>query len=236
MAAHLRELEIPASPDDVVTSAQAVASLLTESVTPGSAVLVVGGEGLDAALLERGFRPVRRMDEGLMAVAQGFSPDVGRRMVAGGTYAVRAGLPWVARNLDLTAPAPRGLVPGNGALVEVIAQATGRRPVAAGKPELPLHAEAVRRTGASRPLVVGDRLDTDVEGSNRAGVARDLLTGLTAAHPPVVQTPSGWRCGGWLLRVDGDAIDVQLEGDTTTGSVPAASPCGRTPASRTRCW
>lgn len=245
VATHLTELGIAATPDDVVTSAQAAATLVAAEVPPGSAVLVVGGDGLDAALLERGLRPVRTASDAPAAVVQGFSPDVGWRLLAEGTYAVRAGLPWIASNLDPTLPTSRGLAPGNGALVGVIAQATGRRPVVAGKPETPLHDEAVRRTGARDPVVVGDRLDTDVEGANRAGVAsllvltgvatpvdlvlaeaplrptyvsRDLGTGLLATHPPVRRhEPGGWSCAGWVCTATDDGIELAGGGDGIDG-------------------
>ena len=229
VAEHLTTLGIGAAPGDVVTSAQAAATLVAELVPRGAAVLVVGGEGLDVAVAERGLRAVRRAADGPAAVVQGFSPDVGWSLLAEGTYAVRAGVPWIASNLDVTVPTPRGLAPGNGALVEVIAAATGRRPVAAGKPETPLHREAVERTGARNPLVVGDRLDTDIEGANRADVASllvltgvttpvdlvlagpahrptyvssDLWSGLVGVHPPVRRREAGgWTCGGWVCTV-----------------------------------
>ena len=222
VAAHLRELGVAAEPDDVVTSAQAAATLVLGRVGAGAAVLVVGGEGLRAALIERGMRPVTSADDAA-AVVQGFAPDVSWQSLAEGTFAVRRGLPWIAANLDSTVPTPRGLAPGNGALVGVIAQTTGVAPHAvAGKPELALHEESMRRTGARDPLVVGDRLDTDIEGANRAGVASllvftgvatpvdvvraepaqrptyvaaDLRAGLLEAHPPVTSDERGWTCG-----------------------------------------
>lgn len=240
VADHLTSLGIVAGPGDVVTSAQAAAKLVAETVSPGAAVLVVGGEGLNAALRERGLRPVASAEDAPVAVVQGFSPEVGWRLLAEGTYAVRAGLPWVASNLDVTVPTDRGLAPGNGTLVSVIAQATGRRPVVAGKPETPLHLEAVSRTAAAAPLVVGDRLDTDVEGANRAGVpsllvltgvtgpsdlvlagpgqrptyvAEDLETGLLRPHPPVHREGEDlWRCGGWRCALGDGRIDLTGEG------------------------
>lgn len=240
VAAHLTELGIVAAATDVITSAHAASSLVSELVAPGSRVLVVGGEGLEVALAERGLRPVWSAKDGPAAVVQGFSPDVGWRLLTEGAHAVRAGLPWVASNLDPTVPTPRGPAPGNGALVGVIARATGRRPLAAGKPELPLHREAVRRTSASRPVVVGDRLDTDIEGANRAGVpsllvltgittpldlvmaesahrptwvAENLLDGLLQPHPTVIRTKSGsWRCGGWDCGLGDGAIHLTGSG------------------------
>lgn len=180
VAAHLRELGFPAPPESVVTSAQAAARVMAGLVPAGSPVLVVGGAGLRQALLERELRPVSSLDDEPVAVVQGFSPDIGWALLAEGAYALERGLPWVASNTDLTIPTPRGRAPGNGTLVEVLRLATGRTPVVAGKPEPPMHAEAVARTGSSAPLVVGDRLDTDIEGANRAGVPSLLVfTGVT---------------------------------------------------------
>ena len=228
VAAHLRDLGVAAEPDDVVTSAQAAATLVAERVPAGAPVLVVGGDGLRAALTERGLRPVASADDEPAAVVQGFAPDVGWTLLTEGVVAVRRGLPWVASNLDRTIPTARGLAPGNGALVGVIAAVTGATPVVAGKPELALHEEAVRRTGAQRPLVVGDRLDTDIEGANRAGADSLLvLTGVTspgelvcaagatapvvhrggpgrrAARAPPAGAGAGWRLDLWWL--DGEA-------------------------------
>jgi glycerol 3-phosphatase-2 len=230
VAAHLRELGVQADVTDVVTSAQAAATLVLDLVGPGAAVLVVGGEGLRAALAERDLRPVTSADEAV-AVVQGFAPDVGWQALAEGTFAVGRGLPWIASNLDSTIPTPRGVAPGNGALVGVIRATTGKAPDAvAGKPELALHQESIRRTGARDPLVVGDRLDTDIEGANRAGVpsllvltgvatpadvvraapahrptylAADLRAGLLEPHPPVTRDESGWTCGAATVSPDG---------------------------------
>jgi HAD superfamily hydrolase (TIGR01450 family) len=228
VAGHLRDIGVPAGPDDVVTSAQAVARLVADKLPPGAPVLVVGGDGLRAAVTAVGLRPVSRASDGPAAVVQGFSPDLGWRQLAEGSYAIAGGVPWYASNLDTTLPTLEGRAPGNGALVAALSVATGRRPVAAGKPETPLHEEAVRRTGARRPLVVGDRLDTDIEGANRAGapsllvltgvttpadlvlaergrrptyVATDLDSGLLHPHPAVTRVEGGWRCGGWHADV-----------------------------------
>jgi HAD superfamily hydrolase (TIGR01450 family) len=182
VAAHLTELGIPARPDEVATSAQAAVRLVADLVAPGSAVLVVGGDGLREALLERGLRPVDSADDNPAAVVQGYHPTVGWPILAEGAYAVARGIPWIASNTDRTVPTPRGIAPGNGTLVEVIRMATGKDPVIAGKPELALHRESAERVDARRPLVVGDRLDTDVLGANRAGV--DSLLVLTGVHGP----------------------------------------------------
>ena len=183
VAAHLSEIGVEARPDEVVTSAQAAARLLAEQLPAGSKVLVVGGEGLEVALREQDLVPVSGADDGPVAVVQGFSPKVGWPLLAEGTYAVASGLPWVATNTDPVVPTDRGRAPGNGTLVAAIRTATGREPVVAGKPEPPMHREAILRSGATRPLVVGDRLDTDIEGANAAEA--DSLLVLTGVTDPI---------------------------------------------------
>jgi glycerol-1-phosphatase len=210
---------------------------------------VIGGEGLHAALRERGLVPVTSADDDPKAVVQGYAPDVDWRALAEGTYAVRRGVPWIASNLDATVPTPRGLAPGNGALVGVIAATTGVLPVAAGKPEIALHEESMRRTGARRPLVVGDRLDTDIEGANRAGVpsllvltgvatpsdlmpaaaplrpsylAADLRSGLLAPHPVVVGSAAGWTCRGRTVTPAGEIVGEGEDIDALRAACVAA--------------
>ncbi len=193
VATHLTRIGVAADPDEVVTSAQAAARVVADLVPAGSPVLMVGADGLEQALLERGLVPVTSLDDGPKAVVQGYGPDVGWRQLAEASFAVQHGLPWVASNADLTLPTPRGQAPGNGALVAVVRLATGRDPLVAGKPEPPMHREAMLRTGAERPLVVGDRLDTDIEGANRSGVDSLLvLTGVTRPHQ-VVLAPAHLR-------------------------------------------
>ena len=153
----------------MVTSAQAAASLIAARVPAGSAVLVAGAIGLRLALRARGLRPVSVAADRPVAVVQGYAPDLSYGLLAEAMMAVRDGALFVAANTDATLPSPRGLQPGNGSLVQVITNATGVKPVVAGKPEPPLHREAVTRTGARRPLVVGDRLDTDIEGAVNGG-------------------------------------------------------------------
>jgi HAD superfamily hydrolase (TIGR01450 family) len=243
VAAHLTALGIPAGSAEVATSAQAAARVLSEMIPAGSAVLVVGGEGLEAALRARDLRPVRSLDDEPAAVVQGFHPTVGWEQLAEGVFAVRRGLPWVASNTDLTIPTARGIGPGNGTLVAVIRLATGAEPIIAGKPQLALHRESADRVGAQRPLVVGDRLDTDIEGATRAvtdsllvltGVtnAAQLLTappehrptylaedlrGLLAAHAPVEVDGDTTRLGGWTATVRGKRLELTGSGSRVDG-------------------
>ncbi|MBK0371724.1 HAD-IIA family hydrolase [Streptomyces sp. RB110-1] len=244
VAEHLTELGVPAEPSDVITSAQAVARLVADQLPPGARVLAIGGEGLRVALRERGLVPVESADDGPAAVVQGYGgPDMAWGRFAEASYAVRRGLPWFASNTDLTIPSARGIAPGNGAAVEVVRIATGAEPQVAGKPLPPMHRETVLRTGAERPLVVGDRLDTDIEGAFNGGVDSLLvLTGVTDAglllaappqhrptyvdrdlrglltgQPEVVAAGEGFRCGDWTAAVRGDRLVLETAGGDEDG-------------------
>jgi glycerol-1-phosphatase len=234
IAALLVGFGVPATAQDVVTSAQAAAGMLAERLPAGAPVLVVGGSGLRLAVRERGLRPVSTAVERPQAVVQGYSPGITYSLLEQGGLAVAAGALFVASNADRTLPTSRGSQPGNGAFIQVIATATGVQPLVAGKPEPPLQKESVLRTGAKHPLVVGDRLDTDIEGANRVGLDSLLvltgvtspaeailappaqrptylaedLAGLLTAHPGVTSADGAFSCGGWTARLNGDGLEL----------------------------
>ncbi|GAA2016610.1 HAD-IIA family hydrolase [Microbacterium ulmi] len=184
VAAHLTELGLATSPGEVVTSPQAAMRLLAERVAPGSTILVVGGDGLVTEVEKAGFAVTRSADDGPAAVVQGFAPDVGWLQLAEAAFALKVpedegGIPWIATNTDWTIPQARGIAPGNGTLVSAVHTAIGRLATVAGKPETPIFDEAVVRFGAQHPLFLGDRLDTDILGANRAGIPSAMvLTGV----------------------------------------------------------
>jgi glycerol-1-phosphatase len=240
-AALLRDVGVPATAEDVVTSAQAAARLLAERLPAGANVLVVGGMGLRHALRAAGLRPVSVAAEHPAAVVQGFAPGLTYELMSEGSHAVTDGAIFVASNGDTTIPGRGGNIrPGNGALVQVIRTATGVDPIVTGKPELPLHRETILRTGAERPLIVGDRLDTDIEGAYNGGadsllvltgvtdprtllaapprhrptyVAADLH-GLLVPHAEVRREDTAYVCGGWTVSA---ALEISGDGDPIDG-------------------
>lgn len=182
VAEHLRELGLEVAAADVVTSPQAAVRVLATLVPPGSRILVVGGDGIVDELTQAGFAVTRSADDEPAAVIQGFAPHVGWEHLAEASFALHTGIPWVATNTDWTIPVARGIAPGNGTLVSAVHLAVGRLPVFAGKPEAAIFEVATERFGARNPLVVGDRLDTDIMGGKRAGLATALvLTGIDRA-------------------------------------------------------
>lgn len=248
VAAHLRDLGVALDDADVVTSAQAAARLVAGRVPAGSCVLVIGGEGLIDALDEHGLVAVRSAADSPAAVVQGFHPSVGWQSLAEGSYAVAAGLPWIASNTDRSVPTERGLAPGNGMLVAAIEEATGVSPIVAGKPEPALIEESVLRTGARQPLMVGDRLDTDISGARRFGMPsllvltgvttiRDLmhadsverpdfvagnLAGLVVDHPAVRREGERASCAGWIAGVDQTRLTLHRDGPPADQSTTQA--------------
>ena len=186
VAQHLCAMGFTAKPDDIVTSAQSAARLLAEQLQPGAAVLIVGTDSLAAEIRKVGLVPVRQWSEGPVAVVQGHSPQTGWLDLAEAALAIRSGALWVAANVDKTLPSERGLLPGNGAMVAALRTATDSAPQVAGKPEPTLLTDALARGKFRSPLVVGDRLDTDIAGANAAGLPSLLvLCGVSTAADTV---------------------------------------------------
>lgn len=225
---------VNASADQVVGSAQTGVELLATLIDPGAKVLVVGGEGLRYAVTAAGFELVDSSDDLPAGVIQGFAPDVSWRDLAEASFSIQAGAKWVATNQDWTLPQEKGLAPGNGTLVSAVHTATGILPPVAGKPEPAIYHSAVQRTQAQRPLFIGDRIDTDITGANRAGMDSVLvLTGVSTRkevlgikpegrptyivestkvllekYPQLKQTKRGYKSGKVLVELLGNKVRV----------------------------
>jgi HAD superfamily hydrolase (TIGR01450 family) len=181
VAALLTGMGVPAEADEVLTSAGAAAAMLADRLPARAPVLVVGADALRAEVRDAGLTPVETFEDKPAAVVQGYGPDVGWRILAEAALSVRAGALWMATNTDRTLPSARGPLPGNGSLVAVLGTALDRDPdVVVGKPQPALFTTAAERAKASHPLVVGDRLDTDIEGAVGAGLDSLLvLSGIS---------------------------------------------------------
>lgn len=247
---HLQRIGVPARLDDVVTSAQAVAALLREAFGEGARVAALGGEGLLEAVEAEGLEVVGVADDAVAGVT-GYGPDVVWSDLMRFAVRVRDGLPWFASNTDLSIPTAYGTAPGHGVLVRMLQDFTGVDPTVAGKPEPPLLQQTMARVGGSRPLMVGDRLDTDIAGGTRADVASLLvLTGVTdlavlaAATPeerptyiapdlrgllepqlPVETGGASISCGGWDAAVEHGVLRVSGSGLASSWWRAAAAAC-----------
>lgn len=262
VAVHLRELGFETSEDFVVTSAQVAARMLADRVDPGSSVVVVGTAALEAEIAQVGLVPVRTADASARAVVQGHSVATDWSSLAEATFAIRTGALWVATNVDATLPTERGLAPGNGSMVAAVRWATGVEPLVAGKPAAPIMHDAIRLSSAERPLVVGDRLDTDIAGANAAGVPSLLvLTGVSTALEAIRADPSerpthiGFDLDilnrpsaesvvgprpGWSVHVEHGVLTVTHDGtsevDVLDGLLAAAHAVWESPSGSTTNW
>jgi glycerol-1-phosphatase len=179
IAMQLREFGISIEDHQIIGSARAAAKLLAGKIPSGSKVLVVGGEGLRTEVEALGFSLVASSEELPSAVIQGFSPEVGWKDLAEAAFAIQNGAIWIATNQDWTLPLEKGIAPGNGTLVGAVHTAVGILPEFAGKPFRPIFDSALSELGFQKPLVIGDRLDTDIKGAVAAGLeSAAVLTGI----------------------------------------------------------
>ena len=239
VADHLTRLGVPASADDVVTSAQATATVLRDRHGAGARILVLGSAGLVEALQELDLVVVHDVeDPDVQALVTGYGPDVVWRDILACAIRVRGGLDWVASNTDMSFPTGMGLAPGHGVLVKMLSDFAGVLPTVAGKPSPPLLEVTAARCAAVRPLMVGDRLDTDISGGHNVGAATLLvLTGVTGLPELVLAAPqerphhisatlagalephgvparegSSYVLGGWRGQVESGGLVVEGSG------------------------
>lgn len=165
---------------NLLTSAQVAAEVLPRELPAGTKVLVAGSPNLIALIQAAGLEPVASAEDAPAAVLQGYYPDLSWRVLDEVALAIQRGASWYATNDDASRPTDRGLVPGVGGALAAIALTVGGAPSVFGKPHRPMLAEAVRRTGASRPIFCGDRLDTDISGAHEFGI--DSLLVFSGAH------------------------------------------------------
>lgn len=177
VAERLASVSVVAKPEEIVTSALATATLLAERGVRSA--FVVGEEGLLEALADAGIRVVDGSSDGADVVVVGFDRGADYTKLKDAAVLVERGAPLVASNADPSFPAPGGESwPGAGALLAAIETTAGTRGEVVGKPEPPLFERALASAGGGRPLVVGDRLDTDIAGAERLGWdAALVLTG-----------------------------------------------------------
>jgi glycerol 3-phosphatase-2 len=239
VAARMRRMGFSLRDDDVVTSAQSAARLLASRLRRGARVLVVGADALRAEVSDVGLCPVRAVADDPVAVVQGHSTRTGWDDLAEAALAIRGGAWWLATNLDSSFPTERGLLPGNGSMVAALRTATGGIPDVAGKPQPMILRDALARGQFHSPLVVGDRLDTDIACANAAGLPSllvcsgvaapgDVLAATVGQRPthvaldirslryPSVSTRIG-RQLYWRVEADGDAVTVLSTGVADDG-------------------
>lgn len=183
VAEKLQAIGLEVDPSHVLTSAQAAITLAGKYLEPGDAVFVVGADSFRDLVIEAGYRVVTSADEAPRVVLHGHSTETGWAQLSEAALAIARGAKYIASNLDTTLPLERGLHVGNGSMVAAVTSATGVVPESAGKPLPEMFNQAAALVGSQRPLVVGDRLDTDIAGGVAARM--DVLHVLTGASGPI---------------------------------------------------
>jgi glycerol-1-phosphatase len=179
VAAKLRGLGIPADASEVETSALTTATMLAERGV--ATAFVVGEEGITRALRDRGVTVVEGEPAVVDVVVVGLDRQADYAELRTASILVESGVPLVATNADASFPAADGRAwPGAGALLAAIEVTTGARAEVVGKPNPPIMRAALARAGGGTPLVIGDRIDTDIAGAHAIGWDSLLvLTGIT---------------------------------------------------------
>lgn len=185
----MQDLGVDVSTAQVLTSADATARWIAARHPEIRRVYVVGEQALREALAEAGLTLV---EQGADAVVVGLDRTLTYERLERATLQIRAGARFIATNGDLTLPTEKGLTPGAGSIVAALRAATDAEPIVVGKPYLPMFDLALDllKTSPGETAMLGDRLDTDIEGAARRGMVTIMvLTGVStaeqAAHYPV---------------------------------------------------
>lgn len=178
VAERLRRAGIDAGAAEVETSAQATADLLAGRRCRSA--FVVGEAGLREALTAAGIEVLDGAPASADAVVVGWDRSADYASLRTASILVDRGAAFVGTNADASFPASDGTRwPGAGALLAAIETTTGAEPEIVGKPHPPLYVAALARAGGGVPIVIGDRLDTDIAGAVAMGWDSLLvLTGI----------------------------------------------------------
>lgn len=176
---------IPASKDQIFSSASVTALTMQERYAPGSAFYVIGSSGLVETLTEAGFvvhNRNTRPDAEVSAVIVGMDININYYKLATATLLIRNGAAFIGTNPDRTFPAPEGILPGAGSLLAALHAATDIEPEVIGKPEKSIFEAALNHFKAApeTTAMLGDRMETDILGAQQLGIGTILvLTGVT---------------------------------------------------------
>ncbi|HAV78862.1 MAG TPA: TIGR01457 family HAD-type hydrolase [Anaerolineae bacterium] len=168
----LAKFGVDVEPWQVITSSQAAAHAVAQKFPEGTKVFMIGEDGIQMALEEKGFEIVSvEYAKEAQAFVMGIDRGINFDKVAEATLLVRNGIPFYATNTDATFPTPRGEIPGSGAWISIITTATGVQPIIAGKPYPFLMELSLEKLGTKKEetLVVGDRIETDIAAGQGVG-------------------------------------------------------------------
>jgi 4-nitrophenyl phosphatase len=223
------EAGVSMPPDRILTASVATAEYLKQHYEPGESVYVIGEAGLKHALRQAGFTLTDNLSPPAEVVVVGGDTGLTYDKLKYAVLSIQRGACFVGANPDYLIPTEEGLVPEAGATLAALQAVTGVSPKVIGKPDALLFELAVKKMGSHphQTAVVGDRLDTDILGGQRAGLKTILLTtgvdnAQTAAekgiYPDAIFSGLTELTAVWQAKVrTGDEVDL------TTGSRPTRS-------------
>jgi 4-nitrophenyl phosphatase len=164
--------------ENVLTSSLATAAYLQNEIPAGSRVFVVGQAGLIEAMRGAGFEVMPDSSQPVAAVVAGIDFTVTYDKLKHAGLLIQRGAIFVGSNGDLTFPAEEGYYPGAGSILAAIEAASGVKPTVIGKPQPLMFKIALQKMGSepAHTAMVGDRLETDILGGQRAGLKTILVT------------------------------------------------------------
>ncbi|RME74366.1 MAG: HAD-IIA family hydrolase [Chloroflexi bacterium] len=164
--------------EQILTSSLATAAYLRRTYPPGTRVYVVGQDGLRQALEEAGYILLPNADEPAAAVVAGADFSLTYEKAKYAVFHIRRGAAFIGTNADATFPTPEGLAPGAGSILALLETASGVKPTIVGKPEPLMFEIALEKldTTPETTAMLGDRLETDILGGQRAGLKTILVT------------------------------------------------------------
>ena len=181
--------------EQLLTSAEATGSYLADKYEKGTAVFIIGGDGIHHAMTRRGFN-VLTVEDVMMSgkraeiVVVGFWRDVSYKAFAAGAVCINHGAAFVGTNPDVSFPSEWGNLPGAGSFLALLEAATGKTPITVGKPGAIIFQDALKRLGGSKEntAMVGDRLNTDIAGANDAGLHSILVLSGISTREDIANT------------------------------------------------
>jgi len=179
----LASFGVQVEPEQIITSAIAAAKYLQQHYSSGSWVYVVGSASLKDMIHKHSFQvcdDAGRNSAQVVLVAMDTSLTYEK--IRNAATQIRQGADFIATNMDATFPTPQGLLPGAGACVAAIATAAEKQPLLIGKPQTLMYELAFQTLGFAprEVMAIGDRLETDIAGAQKAGCLAGLvLSGVT---------------------------------------------------------
>lgn len=178
----------PVTIQNIVTSATTAADYLAANYAPGTRVHVLGGSGLRGLVQAAGFPLV---DEDAQVVVAGLDFDLTYDKLRRAALLIRAGADFIGTNDDVTYPSSEGLIPGAGSLLAALRAATDREPIVMGKPGRAMFEASLRLLGtdAAHTLMIGDRLNTDIQGAQALGMRTAMVLSGVSTREDAAASP-----------------------------------------------